>query len=58
MNNEGFDVPKHHCAVALSRDFADVVSQAAEKNGRQFEEQLVQFAIEGAEHSRLCKQKS
>jgi hypothetical protein len=50
-----FQTPDHHCAVTLSRDFADVIAAVAEKEGRTFAEQIVQFAILGAEHSRLCK---
>ncbi len=44
----------HFTAVAVPQDFARVVSDAAEKSGVLFGDQLLMWAQMGAEHSRLC----
>ena len=45
-------------AVAVPSDFARCIAAAAARDGILFEDQLLRWAIMGAEHSRLCKDAS
>lgn len=45
--------PDHYIAIAVPRDFADVIIEAGDKNKLVFEEQLLAWAQMGAECSRL-----
>lgn len=47
------DRPDHYVAVSVPRDFADVILDAADKNGVLFEQQILAWAQMGAECSRL-----
>jgi hypothetical protein len=47
-----FQEPLHMAAGSVDRAFVEVVIKAAEKTGKTFFEQLVQFAIAGADCQR------
>lgn len=47
----------HYVAVAVPPDFAKVIVDAAAKEGRTFSEQLLAFAISGADCARIHSKK-
>jgi hypothetical protein len=47
-----YEQPPHYASGGIDRAFVDVVIKAAEKTGKTFFEQLVQFAIAGADCQR------
>lgn len=47
----------HIVGIEVPLDFADVVRRAAEKSGRLFSDQLLYFAIIGADSQRLYEKK-
>jgi hypothetical protein len=53
--SETYQAPPHYFDGSMPHDFAAVVSAEAVREGRTFTEQLVQMAIDGAEHRRLCQ---
>ena len=59
---EGFTVPAnaaptHNVLAEVPREFAEVIRVTAEKEGRTFNEQLIQFAICGADCQRIHREK-
>ncbi len=50
-----YNVPDHFLGVCVPREFYDVVSKAADKNDRLFDEQLIAFAKAGADAERMAR---